>query len=101
VWVASGNTGSMPPLRESTYKIEGQSQEINYVPVLHYENKAWNARMRDTFGATQTLDDCKKVLAERAAQPKTGRFKDLKITEHVCYEVKKSGGQRKIVIGPG
>jgi hypothetical protein len=94
-------TSAMPPIQERTYQIKDQAQETAYVPVLRLENPAWKARIEDTLGPVQTLDACKQALKERAAKPRTGESKGYQVTEHVCYEVKKSGGQRKIVVGQG
>ena len=94
-------TASTPQVQERSYRVAGQSQEIVYVPVLRFEKAEWNARMEDTLAAALTLDACKAALAERAAKPLTGHFNGYKVTEHVCYEVTKSGGQKKIVVGQG
>lgn len=92
---------TMPPITERTYKIKGQTRDISYVPVLRGEHAEWKARMEDTLGPVPTLDACKQALAAHAAKPLTGHWKDYKITDHVCFEVKKSGGQREIVVGQG
>lgn len=93
--------GAIPPIQEQTYRIKDQKQEISYVPVLRFEKPEWKARMQDTLGPVPTLDACKQALAAHAAKPRTGQSKGYKVTEHVCYEVRKSGGQRKIVVGQG
>ena len=94
-------TRTMPPIQERTYKIKDQKDNISYVPILRYEHAEWKARMEDRLGNVPSLDACKQALAAQAAKPRTGHFKGYGVTDHVCFEVRKSGGQREIVVGQG
>ena len=94
-------SGAMPEVQERSYRVKDQSQEVVYVPVLRFEKAEWKSRMEDTLTAALTIDACKNALAQRAKLPLTGQFAGYKITEHVCYEVTKSGTQKKIVVGNG
>lgn len=98
---STSQTGAIPPVQERSYRVSGQTQDIVYVPVLRFEKAEWKARMEDTLGALPSLEACKAALAERAAKPLSGQFAGYKVTEHVCYEVTKSGEQKKIVVGQG
>lgn len=92
-------TRPLPPIQERTYEIENQKQDIMYVPVLRTEHPDGKARAEDTLKPQPTLDACKQALAAQVAESLTGHWKNSKVTEQVCYEVRKSGGQRKIVVG--
>jgi hypothetical protein len=94
----AANTASISD-KEPVFRFPASSTATKlYVPVLIYKHPAHGSTTRDTFSASRDLESCKSFLKTQAAKPIPQHLAGNQISQMICYEVDRGGGQTKIPV---